>query len=245
MMKKNVLKMLNIILFVLLLVSCNNPTKVERSDLVSINNAYDVLEIKFGDNNNLDYVTNNIDLINLDYENDVLISWNSSKENIVSDEGIVNRINFNIKVLLTANLFKGEYILSKEFEITVIKRDVTPYDHIIENDIYNQLKDVTVYILFYEKLPSNYMKKAEVKGHISNYWTTYNLLSIGGDRFFNYERLLPYESSRLYYEADINYQGENNRNAERLVYSNDGLVFYTDDHYSSFVRFDKEREIWI
>jgi len=243
-MKKNILNLINLILFIWLLVGCNNQN-ITQSDLTSIIKSYENLNIEFSDNNNFDYVTNDLTLINKDYQNDVLISWNSNKEIIVSNEGKVNRINFNIKVVLTAYLSKGEYSLSKDFELNIIKKDKTPYDHILETGIYNQLLDVTVYILFYEKLPSNYLKKSEVSGHISNYWTTNNLLCIGGDRFYNYERLLPDKTGRLYYEADINYQGENSRNAERIVHSNDGVVFYTDDHYSSFVMFDKEREIWI
>ena len=58
--------------------------------------------------------------------------------------------------------------------------------------------------------------------------------SIGGDRFGNYEGLLPEKKGRQYYEADC-YYTKGNRNAHRIVYSNDGLVFYTSDHYESFV----------
>ena len=57
--------------------------------------------------------------------------------------------------------------------------------------------------------------------------------SIGGDRFGNYEGLLPKASGRTYREADCNYTG-GPRGAERIVYSSDGLVFYTSDHYKSF-----------
>ena len=51
--------------------------------------------------------------------------------------------------------------------------------------------------------------------------------------FGNFEELLPEKSGRDYYEADIEYKG-GRRNAKRLVFSNDGLYFYTDDHYESF-----------
>ena len=57
--------------------------------------------------------------------------------------------------------------------------------------------------------------------------------SIGGDRFGNYEGLLPKASGRQYHEADCYYTG-GKRNAYRLVYSTDGLYFYTEDHYESF-----------
>ena len=57
--------------------------------------------------------------------------------------------------------------------------------------------------------------------------------SIGGDRFGNYEGLLPKAGGRTYREADCNYTG-GPRGAERIVYSSDGLVFYTSDHYNTF-----------
>jgi guanyl-specific ribonuclease Sa len=56
---------------------------------------------------------------------------------------------------------------------------------------------------------------------------------IGGDRFGNREKLLPEESGRTYFECDVNYEG-GFRGSERLVFSNDGLIFYTEDHYESF-----------
>ena len=58
--------------------------------------------------------------------------------------------------------------------------------------------------------------------------------AIGGDRFMNYEALLPDKPGRVYFEADVGTLGKASRGAERLVYSNDGLVYYTGDHYASF-----------
>lgn len=57
--------------------------------------------------------------------------------------------------------------------------------------------------------------------------------SIGGDRFMNREKELPDTPGRQYYEADLNYRG-GSRGAERLVYSSDGLIFVTRDHYRTF-----------
>lgn len=57
--------------------------------------------------------------------------------------------------------------------------------------------------------------------------------SIGGDRFMNREKELPDAPGRKYFEADLNYHG-GSRGAERLVYSSDGLIFVTRDHYRSF-----------
>ena len=58
--------------------------------------------------------------------------------------------------------------------------------------------------------------------------------SIGGDVYYNYEKNLPKKEGRIYYECDIDTLGALERGAERLVYSNDGLIYYTSDHYSSF-----------
>ena len=59
--------------------------------------------------------------------------------------------------------------------------------------------------------------------------------SIGGDRFGNYEGLLPSKKGRTWYEADCHYT-KGKRNAHRMLYSSDGLVYYTDDHYESFTQ---------
>lgn len=58
--------------------------------------------------------------------------------------------------------------------------------------------------------------------------------AIGGDRFGNREGLLPEQTGRSYTECDINTDGADSRGAERLIFSNDGLYFYTSDHYASF-----------
>lgn len=58
--------------------------------------------------------------------------------------------------------------------------------------------------------------------------------SIGGGYFGNYEGLLPKKKGRKYYECDIDTRGKKSRGAKRIVFSNDGLIYYTDDHYESF-----------
>ena len=57
--------------------------------------------------------------------------------------------------------------------------------------------------------------------------------SIGGDKFGNYEGMLPKEDGRQYYECDIDFDGTY-RNEKRIIYSDDGLIFYTEDHYETF-----------
>lgn len=56
---------------------------------------------------------------------------------------------------------------------------------------------------------------------------------IGGDVYQNREEKLPIESGRIWYEANINYK-DGFRNRERILYSNDGLIFVSYDHYQTF-----------
>ncbi|NLC42260.1 MAG: hypothetical protein GX775_05345 [Erysipelothrix sp.] len=98
--------------------------------------------------------------------------------------------------------------------------------------------EVASYIHTHGELPDNYLTKQEAMdlGWVAsegNLWEVTDQMSIGGDRFGNREGLLPEAPGRIYYEADIDYEG-GFRNGKRIVYSNDGLIFYTDDHYESF-----------
>lgn len=109
---------------------------------------------------------------------------------------------------------------------------------VAEDGTYSSPEEVAEYIYLYGELPSNYISKSEARdlGWISdegNLWEVTDEMSIGGDRFGNREGLLPEEEGRVYYECDVNYEG-GFRGAERLVYSNDGLIYYTKDHYKSF-----------
>lgn len=109
---------------------------------------------------------------------------------------------------------------------------------VIEGEYYDTPYEVAEYIDLYGELPENYLTKNEARdlGWVAsegNLWDVAPDMSIGGDYFGNFEELLPEASGRDYYEADIEYEG-GRRNAKRLVFSNDGLYFYTDDHYGSF-----------
>jgi len=109
----------------------------------------------------------------------------------------------------------------------------------IDEDSYYTSKDeVALYIHTYGRLPGNYIRKNDAMdlgwdASKGNLWDVTDEMSIGGDRFGNREGLLPDESGRQWYEADIDYEG-GYRNALRIVYSSDGLIYYTDDHYESF-----------
>ena len=109
----------------------------------------------------------------------------------------------------------------------------------IEEDGWYSTKDeVALYIHTYDKLPENFLTKKEAGnlGWVSskgNLWDVAPGMSIGGDSFGNREGLLPKKNGRKWYECDINYEG-GYRGAERILFSNDGLIYYTDDHYESF-----------
>ena len=101
--------------------------------------------------------------------------------------------------------------------------------------IYTSKEDVALYIHTYGCLPANFMTKNEARelgwegGSLEEYAPG---MCIGGDRFGNYEGLLP--EDRDYTECDIDTLGAETRGAKRLVFSDDGLIFYTEDHYESF-----------
>ncbi len=111
-------------------------------------------------------------------------------------------------------------------------------DRIDEDGSYTSKEDVALYIHTYEKLPENFITKRQAgelgwKSSEGNLWDVTDKMSIGGDKFGNREKLLPVKQGRQYYECDINYEGKY-RGAERLVFSDDGLIYYTSDHYNSF-----------
>ena len=96
--------------------------------------------------------------------------------------------------------------------------------------------NVALYIHTYGKLPKNFIKKSEWEklGTDSNPYNQSDGLVIGGDRFYNREGLLPKKSGRSYTECDIDTLNKKSRGAKRIVFSNDGLIYYTADHYESF-----------
>ncbi len=107
---------------------------------------------------------------------------------------------------------------------------------------YTDPQEVVDYIEAYGGLPPNYITKeeAESRGWVPSEGNLQDVvpgMSIGGDYFGNFEGHLPEEPGRTYYEADVNYEG-GHRGAERLVFSNDGFYFYTDDHYASFTQLE-------
>ena len=105
-----------------------------------------------------------------------------------------------------------------------------------EDGEYTEKDELALYIHLYGHLPGNFVTKAEAE---AAGWTggavgkTLPGKSIGGDRFYNREGLLPKASGRVWTECDVG-ERRNTRGGERIVFSNDGLVYYTPDHYDSF-----------
>lgn len=106
-----------------------------------------------------------------------------------------------------------------------------------EDGIYTSRDEVALYISVYGHLPSNFITKKEAQalgwegGSLEPYAPG---KCIGGSRFGNYEGLLPEKEGRVYTECDIDTLGADRRGAKRIVFSNDGLIYYTEDHYESF-----------
>ena len=106
-----------------------------------------------------------------------------------------------------------------------------------EAGTYTYKEDVALYIHLYGHLPQNFITKKDAEklgwpgGSLEPYAPG---MCIGGSRFGNYEGLLPEAEGRRYTECDIDTLGAEKRGAKRIVFSNDGLIYYTEDHYKTF-----------
>ena len=122
------------------------------------------------------------------------------------------------------------------FVTCILTGCVQPATTQIEEDgIYTSKEEVAAYIHEYDHLPSNYITKKEAKslGWVASEGNLDEVapgMSIGGDTFSNKEGNLPYGK---YKECDIDFDGTY-RNGKRIVSSNDGWIYYTEDHYASF-----------
>ena len=110
---------------------------------------------------------------------------------------------------------------------------------------YDQKDDVALYLHLYGELPENYMTKKEARklgwngGSLEDYAPG---KCIGGDHYGNYEGNLPSDDN--YRECDIDTLGKKKRGAKRIVYSDDGDIYYTEDHYNHFTQlYDEEGEL--
>lgn len=110
-------------------------------------------------------------------------------------------------------------------------------DYLAKDGSYSSKEDVMNYLIQYGQLPNNFITKKEAK---KLGWSGGNLepyapgKCIGGDYFGNYEEVLPVVSGRTYHECDIDTLNAKSRGAKRIIYSDDGQIYYTEDHYKTF-----------
>lgn len=126
--------------------------------------------------------------------------------------------------------------LAKQKTITLSAKDYP----VVEDGSYSTMEEVAVYLSTFDKLPDNFLTKREAEAlGWNNRWGNLDEVapgcSIGGDHFGNYEKQLPTAKKRKWTECDINFDG-GYRGEERIVFSSDGLIYYSDDHYNTFTQ---------
>ena len=133
---------------------------------------------------------------------------------------------------------RSESDVPEEPDVPVVSGNPTDIVRPIPGEYYYDLENVVLYIEYYGGLPDNYITKKEARALGWEGGTPERYLegsAIGGDRFGNREGLLPKGN---YTECDLNTLGEEERGAERLVFS-DTEYYYTEDHYESFT------QVWV
>ena len=139
-------------------------------------------------------------------------------------------------ILLTLAVFSSCTYTAQPVEREDVSK-TTKSQAIDKNGSYTSKDDVALYIHTYGELPKNFISKKQAErlgwdgGSLERYAPG---KSIGGSYFGNYEGKLPKKKGRTYYECDIDTKGKRSRGPKRIVYSNDGLIYYTPDHYETF-----------
>lgn len=139
-------------------------------------------------------------------------------------------------LLLTLAVMAG---CGKSSPASSAKPSTTATVSVTESGTYTDKDHVAAYIHQFKKLPSNYITKKEAQALGWKEKGTLDKIapgkSIGGDHFGNHEKQVPDKQGRKWTECDIDYV-KGNRGAKRIVYSNDGLIYYSDSHYKDFVK---------
>lgn len=141
-----------------------------------------------------------------------------------------------LTVLLACSLFASCTYTAQPVE-RENQSKTTKTQTIDRNGSYTSKEDVALYIHTYGELPKNFISKKEAErlgwdgGSLEPYAPG---KCIGGSYFGNYEGMLPKKKGRTYHECDIDSLGKRSRGPKRLVYSTDGLIYYTPDHYETF-----------
>lgn len=170
------------------------------------------------------------DILNEELEN-MTEQTDESASDVVDLDGTEEYVDIE-----SSDITEEDYVEESYVEDDTHSSDVDEYS-VVEGGSYTTKEEVALYIYTYGELPANFITKSEAQdlGWVSkegNLWDVAPGMSIGGDRYGNYEQLLP---DGKYRECDINYAG-GYRGDERIVYSTDGYIYYTDDHYESFTQ---------
>ena len=147
-------------------------------------------------------------------------------------------LSFLLLSVFSLTLFVGCAQEDLELAADVVTAVLETQSAISEEGTYTSKEEVAAYLNEYGHLPSNFITKKEAQklGWVSSEGNLDEVapgMSIGGDYFGNYEGLLPEADDRDYYECDIDFD-RTYRGGKRIVFSNDGLIYYTEDHYESF-----------
>jgi len=111
-----------------------------------------------------------------------------------------------------------------------------------EHGTYDSAQDVADYLLYYHKLPENYMTKKEARKQGWESGPLHKVVPgkcIGGDVYSNFEGNLP--KNTTYKECDIDTLNAKSRGSKRLVWSADFKIYYTKDHYETFELIGEEK----
>lgn len=160
------------------------------------------------------------------------VAWLSGDTRIAYADGNYVYARAVGKTVITAKCNGKKYTCS-----IIVEPSISETQDISEDGIYTSKDKLALYIHTYHKLPKNFITKDEAK---ALGWQGGSLLPyapdkcIGGDRFNNYDGKLPGGSERIWRECDVNTLGASSRGAERVLFSNDGLIYYTPDHYKTF-----------
>ncbi|MDN6626562.1 MAG: hypothetical protein L0K82_05045 [Pisciglobus halotolerans] len=150
--------------------------------------------------------------------------------------------NWVYSILVLIVVLFGGYLFSDDESTNLdhSEQEIQQEKEVLKGKYYFKKDEVAQYLHEYGMLPPNYLtkKEAQAKGWNDaegNLWKVTKQSVIGGDYFGNFEGKLPKKKGRRYFEADVNYEG-GYRGSERLIYSNDELLFFTPDHYKTFVQ---------
>ena len=140
-------------------------------------------------------------------------------------------------MIRSTKIFRLLTILLLSFTLA-LSLEAAPQISVERDGTYTSKEYVAAYINKFGHLPGNYITKEQARrlGWVSSRGNLHDVApgkSIGGDKFGNYEELLPAKKGRQYYECDIDYRG-GRRNAKRIIFSRDRLIYYTEDHYNTF-----------